>query len=200
MCRSRREAKIHPRPRRGCKVCLKPGSHIGPAMAAGRETRRGETRRVVRGRSDGAAGRCAVRGNSRSQPPGAVEGASARGNPRAYRRHCRKMRCAGNRGRIKRRRGRGDAGQPGDSWTAMPKDGDSRRFEAPSPVQRKMQDAGNRGRIGKLNGKMFDPSNLWFIAIEASEIPESLAPLFFVSWFTNVRVPQVPRIWGPGFA
>jgi hypothetical protein len=59
--------------------------------------------------------------------------------------------------------------------------GDSRQLDAPSPVQRK--DAGReatRGRIGKLNGTMLDPVTCEFIAIEASEIPESLAPLFFV--------------------
>lgn len=45
MCRSRPGAKIHPRHRRGCKVCLQPGSHIGPAVAAGCGAIRGATRR-----------------------------------------------------------------------------------------------------------------------------------------------------------
>jgi len=93
MCRRRQEAKIHPRPRRGCKVCLQPGSHIGPAVAAGCG--------ATRIRSNGAAGGCAVRGNSRSHAPVAAGGASARGNPRIHRRQCRKMRYAGNRGRIR---------------------------------------------------------------------------------------------------
>jgi hypothetical protein len=119
MCRSRQEAKIHPRPSRGCKVRLQPGSQIGPAVAAGC----GATRR----RSNGAAGGCAVRGNSWSHPPGVAEGASARGNPRTHHRHCRKMRLRGNSRTHQRSRSRGDAGQPGDSQTAMPKD---RRFEA----------------------------------------------------------------------
>jgi len=81
MCRSRPEAKIHPRPRRGCKVCGMPGSHIGPAVAAGHETSCGATRRVVRGRSDGVAGGWAVRGNSPQPAAGGSRGSKRAGQP-----------------------------------------------------------------------------------------------------------------------
>jgi|CZKF01.1.fsa_nt_gi hypothetical protein len=83
---------------------------------------------------------------------------------------------------------RGDAGQPGDSHAAAPKDRVSRRLEALSPVQR--NHAGReatRGLIGKLNGTMRDPSNLWFIAIEAPVTPVSGA---FVFWLTSGRRPR----------
>jgi hypothetical protein len=187
MCGSRREAKIHPRPRRGCKVYFKPGSHIGPAMAAGREIRHGETRGVVRGRSNGAAGGCIVRGNSPQPSDGGSRGIEgARGNPRTHRRQCRKMRCAGNRACIKRRRGRGDAGKPGDSFDAMLKDG---RFEAP-----RSSIAGTAERCAPPGNsrthREAERDDAWsrqpeFIAIRASEIPESLAPLFL--WLTSAR-------------
>ncbi len=73
MCRSRPEAKIHPRPRRGCKVCRKTGSHIGPAVAAGYG--------VTRGRSDGVAGGRAVRGNSPQPVAGGSRGSERVGKP-----------------------------------------------------------------------------------------------------------------------
>jgi hypothetical protein len=149
---------------------------------------------VVRGRSEGAAGGCAVRGNSRSYPTVAAGDEGARGNPRTHRRQCRKMRCAGqladaSKARrlggvaVARMRGNPEIHRLRAEGPKGRRIGDSRRLEAPSPVQRK--DAGceeTRECIGKLNGTMFDPSTCEFIAIEASEIPESLTPLFF--WLT----------------
>lgn len=202
MCRSRPQAKIHPRPRRGCKVCLKPGSHIGPAMAAGSETRRGETRSGVHGRGDGAAGRSAARGNSHSHSPVAVEGARARGSPRTYRRQCRKMRCAGQlanalRGVAEERRcgeTRRFISCDAEGWGIRGASKLHRRYSGKMRAARKLADA-----LGSWTGRCLIRATCEFIAIEASEIPESLAPLFVVGLpvafrrFTHYSQP-VPQV------
>jgi hypothetical protein len=120
----------------------------------------------------------------RSQPPGTAEGASARGNPRAYRRHCRKMRVWATAGasETRRRRSRGDAGQPGDSFAARAEGPKDRGFEATrssiAGTAVRCSRGATRGRIEKLNGSMPGPSNLWFTAIEAPETPVSGAFVF----------------------
>jgi hypothetical protein len=161
MCRSRKEAKIHPRPRRGCKVCFQPGSHIGPAVAAGRETRRGETRTLSAdaARVPLAGALCeATRRSHRQRQPGMRE----RGATREL--------TVGNAGRCAVRaiagalRGVAEAemrGNPEIHRLRCRRIGESRRLEAPSPVQRKNAGCEEaRECIGKLNGTMFDPSNL----------------------------------------
>lgn len=71
-CKTRLDTKIHPRPRRGCKVRLKSGSHHRPAVDAGF----GATRR----RKYGNAERRETRGNP-AIPQGSVAwGAKMRGD------------------------------------------------------------------------------------------------------------------------
>jgi hypothetical protein len=165
MCRSRPEAKIHPRHRRGCKVCLQPGSHIGPAVAAGCGAIRGATRRR---NADAAT----------APPEGALCEATRRAirqwQPREREREATRGLTVGNAGRCA-------AGQP---WSHQrlggvaeermrgnpeihrlraegPKDW---RFEAPrSSIAGTAEDAGRgatRGRIEKLNGTMLGSGNL----------------------------------------
>ena len=174
------QSRLHPEPAGNVQepAGSKDSSTATPGMqgliSAGESHRPSRSRRMraTRRRGDGAAGGCAVRGNSRSQPPGAVEGESAgqpanspsalpedalSGNPRTHERlgdseASQKRKCGATRRFIDcaRRRSRRSR-----------RIGDSRQLEAPSPAQRK--DAGRgetRGRIGKLNGTMHDLSNL----------------------------------------
>jgi hypothetical protein len=76
MCKTRLDTKIHPRPRRGCKVRLKSGSHHRPAVDAGF----GATRR----RKYGNAERREIRGNLEIPQGSVAKGAKTRGDLRIH--------------------------------------------------------------------------------------------------------------------
>jgi len=154
MCRSRQEAKIHPRPRRGCKVSLQPGSQIGPARAA--------VCGATRGRSNGAAGGALCEATRHSHPPGGSRGSERAGQPaNSPSAMPEDAVCGATRGRIKGVAVEEMRGNPEIHRLRCQRIGDSRQLEAPSPVQRKdARRQETRGRIGKLNGTMHDLSNL----------------------------------------
>jgi len=178
MCRSRQEAKIHPRPRRGCKVCFQSGSQIVPAKTAGY----GNSREAARRRSNGAAGGCAVRGNSWSHPLGGSRGSERAGNRGLTVGTAGRCAMRGNSRTHQRLGGIAEEEMRGNPEIHRLRCRRIARFEATrSSIAGTAEDASReatRGRIGKLNGKMHDPSNLWFTAIKAPETPVSGALIF----------------------